>query len=247
MIPEAPPGWRLQEHDTLHSTQDAAIAAARAGAADRLAILAREQTGGRGCHGKAWASLRGNLNLSVVLQRADRREQMGMWSLLAGVAVHEAVGTLAGRDGLTLKWPNDLMLGGAKLGGILIESAIGDGHRADWVVIGIGVNVEQAPSIEGRATACLGGSVPARALAIETLRQIGFWSEAGDEAIRLAWLSRAHPVGTRLMVSSPRRDEGGNVRRPVTCRRTAPRRGSTAARIRRDRLDRRRSSLGPGA
>ena len=101
-----------------------------------------------------------------------------------------------------LKWPNDLMLGGAKLAGILLE------RSGDRVVAGFGVNLASAPQIEGKATADLGGLVAPKAfaplLAASFSRLLGAWRAAAPEAFARAWLARAHPVGTPLTVHSGR-------------------------------------------
>jgi BirA family biotin operon repressor/biotin-[acetyl-CoA-carboxylase] ligase len=199
-----PPGWRLQLHDALRSTQDTAIAAACAGGADHLAVFAREQSAGRGSKGRQWAAPPGNLNLSLVLEDGAGRMPAGLWSLLAGVVLHAAVAALVGEaDGLRLKWPNDLMLGRAKLGGILIDTAAGNRGGLDWVVIGIGVNLDSAPEIPGRETACLGPGVSPERLAIAILREIDLWRDRDSQYICRAWLERAHPVGTKLRIVSP--------------------------------------------
>jgi BirA family transcriptional regulator, biotin operon repressor / biotin---[acetyl-CoA-carboxylase] ligase len=99
-----------------------------------------------------------------------------------------------------LKWPNDLMLDGAKLAGILLERS---GGR---VVAGFGVNLAKAPEIEGKATADLGGMIAPQAfaplLAASFTRLLGAWRTAEPEAFARAWLARAHPIGTRLAVHS---------------------------------------------
>ncbi len=97
-----------------------------------------------------------------------------------------------------LKWPNDLMQNGAKLGGILLERA------GDRVVAGFGVNLTVAPHIEGRATASLGGDVTPQAfaplLAASLSRLLSAWRSAEPHSFARAWLARAHPVGTALSV-----------------------------------------------
>ena len=97
-----------------------------------------------------------------------------------------------------LKWPNDLMLGKAKLAGILLERS---GER---VVAGFGVNLATAPTIAGRETADLGGVIAAHAfaplLAASFARVLAAWRSASAEAFARAWLARAHPIGTPLMV-----------------------------------------------
>ena len=99
-----------------------------------------------------------------------------------------------------LKWPNDLMSGGGKLAGILLE------RSGDRVVAGFGFNLAAAPNIEGRATADLGGAVAPKAfaplLAASFARMLEAWRAADPDAFARAWLARAHPLGTALNVHS---------------------------------------------
>jgi BirA family biotin operon repressor/biotin-[acetyl-CoA-carboxylase] ligase len=120
--------------------------------------------------------------------------------LAAGLALIEAADAAApGRD-LQLKWPNDLMLGGSKLGGILLE------RSGDRIVAGFGVNLASAPAIEGRAIGSLDGAITAKAfaplLAASVARLVNAWRCADPAAFALAWQARAHPVGTGIEIHS---------------------------------------------
>ncbi len=99
---------------------------------------------------------------------------------------------------MILKWPNDLMLGDAKLAGVLLE------RSGDRVVAGFGLNLAGAPDIEGRRTAALGGRITPQAfaplLAASFARTLAAWRSANPAAFARAWLTRAHPLGTRLEV-----------------------------------------------
>ncbi len=196
--------WRVEQHAAIPSTQDLAIAAANAGTPDRLAIIAGRQTAGRGRDGRVWSAPAGNLNLSALLRPAPARPCPASWSLMAGLAVHQAIaGVLPDGAPLMLKWPNDLLLGGAKLAGVLIDSGLAPDGTLAWVVIGIGVNIAHAPAIPGRPTACLadhGAAIAPPDLAPALLAAIDHWSAQDLPAIRAAWLARAHPAGTRLRV-----------------------------------------------
>lgn len=179
-----------------------ALAAARAGA-DRLVVLADRQTAGRGRGGRAWQAPAGNLNFSAVL-RPPPEVPAGAWSLAAGVALIDALrasvpATLAAE--LCLKWPNDVLLRGAKLAGILVDAALSPGGAAEWLVIGIGANLVAAPTLPDRPTAALaelGISLPPRPLAEAITEALDKWAAAPWPAIRAAWLARAHPPGTPL-------------------------------------------------
>lgn len=126
----------IEWHDVVGSTNDVARDRARAGALEWTAVLADRQTGGRGREGRAWSSPPGGLFLSVVLR--PRTGSVALIPLAAGIAVAEA----AGEQGVVvqLKWPNDALVGGRKLAGILAEAS-SSGGGVEWVVLGIGVNV----------------------------------------------------------------------------------------------------------
>ena len=127
-------------------------------------------------------------------------------SLVAGIAVHETCAKFAANANFRLKWPNDLLIDGAKIAGILVE-----GHGAA-VVVGIGVNLAKAPRIPGRSTTAFAQftEVPIRnrfteGLATEFARELHRWRTYGLEPILRRWGQLAHPVGTRLRVHG----EGG--------------------------------------
>ena len=205
MITPGPPPWRLQRHARLNSTQDRAIAAAQAGDEGRLAVLADEQTAGRGSRGRSWIAPAGNLNLSLMLRPHQQSPDPGYWAMLAGVALHSALAPYA--EGLTLKWPNDVLLNGAKLGGILIDSSVSSNGHLGWVVIGIGANLAHAPLCAHRPTACLPAPAPSPdRIAAAGIEAYDYWANAD---LRSAWLARAHPLGTAIdVVTQHRRLQG---------------------------------------
>ena len=123
---------------TVESTQDAVHALAEQGAAAGVAVAALEQTAGRGSRRRDWSSQPGGLWMSVLLRPA-RDSGMQVLGLRAGLAMVHALETV-GAQGLMLKWPNDIMAGGRKAGGILSE-ARWSGDRPAWVAVGIGLNV----------------------------------------------------------------------------------------------------------
>jgi BirA family biotin operon repressor/biotin-[acetyl-CoA-carboxylase] ligase len=204
-MPDGAPPWRLLHVAIVASTQDVAIDAARRGEVARFAISAGVQTAGRGSRGRGWTAPPGNLNLSVLL-RPSGPPDPGHWSLLAGVALFEALSPYAG-GGLMLKWPNDILLNGGKLGGILIDSTLDDKRRVEWLVIGVGANLRESPRIAGQSTACLPPPAPdARTVVNAFLASLDRWA---DTDIRAAWLARAHAPGTIIdMVTRDRRIRG---------------------------------------
>jgi BirA family biotin operon repressor/biotin-[acetyl-CoA-carboxylase] ligase len=164
-------------------------------------LVADRQRAGRGRAGRVWSDGFGNFMGSTVarLRCADPMPQT--LALVAGVAVHKAVAGLAPAGELRLKWPNDLLLDGAKLAGILLE------RQGDAVVVGIGVNLVQAPEVPGRRTTCLaaaGAPVSrddfAAALAAEWSAALIRWHLGEWPVLREEWLLRAHPAGTLVSV-----------------------------------------------
>jgi BirA family biotin operon repressor/biotin-[acetyl-CoA-carboxylase] ligase len=200
-------GWRLESHESIGSTSDTCIARARAGEPDGLAVLAARQTQGRGSRGRDWDSPTGNLHLSVLLRPPESARTVAQWALLAGVALAEAISGEGVARKITLKWPNDVLLGGKKLAGILLDSATDAGGKVAWLVIGMGANLATAPEIPGRATTALADHdlPPApNQLAEEILARLDHWRQIrgrdGFAPVRAAWLARAQPIGTELSI-----------------------------------------------
>ncbi len=194
--------WRLEAFEELGSTSDLCVARAKSGEAEGLAVLALRQTAGRGSRGRSWVAPMGNLNLSVLFRPANPAVEAGMFSLLAGIAVADALEQFFAPPTM-LKWPNDVLLGGAKLAGILIDAAP-NGARLDWLVTGIGVNLRSAPEIAGRRTTSLaahGVDLAPNTAAAAILGRLCEWHDASPAKIRDAWLARAHPIGTELHIA----------------------------------------------
>ena len=131
-------GKRVLFFQEISSTMDEAARQAQAGADEGLVVVAEVQTAGRGRMGRGWVSSSGNLYFSVLFR--PPMPVLGMISILAGVAVVRAIRTCTGADP-RIKWPNDVMLQGKKVAGILVETAV-QGDRVDYAVLGIGINVD---------------------------------------------------------------------------------------------------------
>ena len=182
----------------LGSTNDRLREQARGGAPAWTAVLAREQVGGRGRGGRRWESLTGNLHLSVLLPEAGARP--GLLPLACGVAVAECLGGwgLAAE----LKWPNDVLVRGSKLAGVLVEAGSTAGRIQD-VVAGVGVNLERVPALAAEAAQpatsvrALTGRAPGLALAAsDLLRALAAWHArllAEPAAVLAAWRERSVP------------------------------------------------------
>lgn len=199
-------GWRLEVFEELASTSTICMERARAGEAAGLAVMAQRQTAGRGSRGRSWQSPQGNLNLSVLLRPRRDGAEAGMFALLAGLAVAEALEDQA-QIRVMLKWPNDVLLRGAKLAGILID-AVSAGKALEWLVIGIGLNLREAPDIAGRNTIALteiGVTLPPEVAGKAILDRLGHWQGAPPQAIVRAWQAYAHAIGTPIEVQAGKR------------------------------------------
>lgn len=155
----------LVRYGEVGSTQDALHALAEAGAPAGTAVVAEVQTSGRGSRGRTWRSPAGGLWLSV-LYRPDDPAAVEVLSLRIGLAAAAALARV-GVAAVRLKWPNDLILGGRKFGGILCE-ARWQGERPAWVAAGLGLNVTNPVPADARTAAvALGALHPG--LTVETV------------------------------------------------------------------------------
>ena len=198
-----PSGWRLEVHAALPSTSDLLLRRAEEGVPEGTAILAREQTAGRGRAGRTWTSPPGNLYLSVLLRPGGPVREAPQWSLLAGVALAEAAAELDPEPGLLrLKWPNDLLRDGAKCAGILAESALAPDGSLAWLALGFGVNLTHAPVLPDRPTATLGAAERPERFAARLLARLGHWREMqrvrGFAPVRAAWCRLGPAPGEAL-------------------------------------------------
>src|SRR5947209_11937916 len=136
-------GVRLIAHEVLGSTNAEALNLARQGERGPLWVTARRQSAGRGRRGRAWISPPGNLYATLLLTAPAPGERWPQLSFVAALAVHDALVEVASdcRPLMAIKWPNDLLLAGAKFAGVLIE---GEGDGA--VAVGIGVNCARHPA-----------------------------------------------------------------------------------------------------
>ncbi len=211
-------GFRLAIREETGSTNDDALQAARDGDPGRLWIVADRQTAGRGRHGRPWTSPEGNLYTSLLLVDPCPMRHAPQLGFVTGLALHEAVARVAGEGrGLALKWPNDLLVHGAKLAGILLEAqSVGPG-RVLAVAIGCGVNVVGAPADTPYPATHLRALAPEtdrealfEAFSAAMARRLAEWDRGSNfAAIRRAWLDRAAGLGGEARVRLPGGDRVG--------------------------------------
>ncbi len=137
-------GRRILYFQRVTSTMDVAHSEGEAGALEGTIVLAEEQTSGRGRFGRHWIAPKGNIHLSMLLRPSSA--MLPYISVLAGVASVRAIRRVTGLAA-TMKWPNDVLLDGQKVCGILVENAL-VGNEVRYAVVGIGINVDYDPSQE---------------------------------------------------------------------------------------------------
>lgn len=201
---------RLIRFEEIDSTNAEALRRAAAGDRGNLWIVAGRQTQGRGRRARPWMSAEGNLHASLLMRPRLPVPVAGQLSFVAALALFDAVADCASglAPALKLKWPNDLLLGGAKVAGILLESLGGEGGRLDTLVIGFGVNCRHHPAdtpFPATDLAVAGAHVTpsalVAALAARFEEAVATWDEGADfERIRRAWLARATGLGERITV-----------------------------------------------
>ena len=211
--------YRLLTFAELDSTNEEAKRQAAAGAAEGTIVWAGAQTAGRGRRGRSFVSPPGNLYMSILL-RPDCRASLGaQLSFAAALAVGEAALPLL-PDGVHLayKWPNDVLVDGRKISGILLESHATSEARLDWLVVGIGINVAtypeanvETPAISLQAAGAGGVTVVAMLEAVAERFRFWYerWLEDGFAPLRLAWLGRARGLGGPVRVRLQDREMHG--------------------------------------
>lgn len=203
-LPERHPTVRL---GTVDSTQTVAFGLAEQGAVDGTVVVATSQRAGRGRRGRAWLDEPGaSLLLSIVVRPRLAPAQWPLLSLMTAVAVARALSRVAGVEA-HLKWPNDILVGGRKVAGILLESRL---VRRPVVVIGIGINLAQERfprDLQAHATSvrqASGRLVEPDRLLGAVLDEVDVWRQRlegeGFASIRAAWKTLSTTLGTRVRV-----------------------------------------------
>ncbi len=204
-------GCRIDYAASTRSTMDDARRAAEQGAPDGALIVADEQSAGRGRFSRAWVSPPGvNLYLSLLLRPSP--EVASQLSMIAPLALARALRRMAAGQGgtVTIKWPNDVRMGGRKIGGILIEGSLAQDGAGGFSIVGIGVNVNFDPAahaeIRDTATSLL-GELGRRVPRLELLAALMEEFEAvyiapgREDAVREEWASMLDTLGQRVSVT----------------------------------------------
>lgn len=206
------PRWRHLALGDVGSTNSEALRLAQQGDPGGIWITARRQLAGRGRHGRQWISEAGNLYASLLLIDPAPMRALGTLPLAAALAVYRALKTLFPRApaALSIKWPNDILVDGAKINGILLESAVLPSGRMA-VIVGCGINCAHHPGNALYPTtdlASCGVTVPPECMFLLLCEAMSAtlaeWDQGnGFAAIRDAWLRAAHRLGASVTVTLP--------------------------------------------
>ena len=215
-----PSGYQLLHVSQLDSTNQQAMRMAKDGVRQPHWILADEQTAGRGRRGRHWVSPRGNLMTSLYLPTDMTTEQAGQLAFVAGVALAETISHYAAEHRVSLKWPNDVLVNGAKISGILLETLSGNmannmaGNMANNVgklnglAVGMGVNLAAHPDdtpYPATSLKALTGNAPEPLAILYRLahhfdKLLRLHRDFGFAVILTQWRQWAHNIGQAVMV-----------------------------------------------
>lgn len=201
----------VEAFDEIDSTMLEARRRADRGQVTPVWLVARRQSAGRGRRGRAWASLEGNLLATYLFATTRPPGEIALLGFASGLAIAETIDAMIGPGRATLKWPNDVMLDGAKAAGILLDSGALAGGRS-WAALAFGVNLAVAPQAIDQPTSCLRAALPLDAMTPEPLGflaalrpRLNAWDARlaadGFEPLRQAWLKRAHGLGAPARVA----------------------------------------------
>ena len=168
-------------------------------------ITAKEQTAGRGRHGRIWQSLDGNLYMSVVMPITCALSNAAELSFIMGLAVYDVLKSLSEAMNISLKWPNDVYIDDKKIGGILLESFPQIDDKC--IVIGVGINVHDAPA-DLPATSLRAHNIDISTNNLLDIIMARFyhyhniWKSDGFSKIRKIWIDRAYKIGQIVTVNN---------------------------------------------
>lgn len=210
--------YHLLSFDSLDSTNEEAKRLARSGTGHGAVIWAKKQTAGRGRMGRQWVSEEGNLFVSVLLKPEKPLALFSELSFVAACAVHETLEAIVPESAeLACKWPNDILLSGKKLGGILLESFQAGETGDSWVVVGVGVNVDSYPEDAEFPATCLTKAgvelVSAKIILSRFIHHFieyyNEWNAGGFARIRTHWLNVAWNMKKPVLARLPDRELEG--------------------------------------
>lgn len=206
-----PEGFDLQAFLSLDSTNKEAARKIADGASSGLWITAEEQSGGRGRGGREWVSKPGNLYASLIYETHEDIHGAAQLSFVTALAVRDSVSEFIKNQDIKCKWPNDILVSGKKVSGILLESCPGREAGTNYIIIGTGINIVHHPKValyeathinEQTQRECCSNDV-FDVLAVKMAYWLALWKENGFDPIRESWLSSARGIGEQITVRLP--------------------------------------------
>lgn len=210
MFKELPDGYRHLELPQVGSTNQVALEYAQNQDGGKLWITASRQLQGKGSRGRTWVSEPGNLFASLLLRNTIKAERLATLTFVASLAVYDALTHFVDEERLSLKWPNDVLMTGAKISGILLENHLQKNQDAA-IIIGIGINCAHNP----KDTTHIATNIHNSGVKIEPndvfqilVTAMDKWLNVWDFGnnftdIRSAWLQRAKGLGSEIIVQMP--------------------------------------------
>lgn len=202
--------FKIVAFDSIDSTNEDAKRRIKSGdISDRLLITSKVQTSGKGRYSKGWVSADGNMFASIVIKIDTSLSEAALYSFVTAIAVGEAIREFVSNDVTAqYKWPNDVMLDGKKVSGILLET-LKDNNGCKWLIIGTGVNINNQPEdVDKQVTSLM--SYASLSVSVECFlakfiqhfeTQEKLWKSTGFACIRSAWLKNAYKLGEEITVN----------------------------------------------
>jgi BirA family biotin operon repressor/biotin-[acetyl-CoA-carboxylase] ligase len=188
------------------------------GAEDLTLLWSKEQTKGRGRRERDWISKPGNLYSTFILRPNKRADELSQASFIPPLAIVNMVATIDDTIDVGFKWPNDVLLNGRKIAGILLEAGPIENGRCDWIVAGCGVNLAHYPPDTRYPAGSIAEEI-GRDVAVEAalsayaeafLKWYQIWLGSGFDQLRTEWLARAHGMGDHLQIDTGAEVVSGN-------------------------------------
>ena len=211
--------YHLLSYDELDSTNEEARRLAEGGGAHGAVIWAKRQTEGRGRMGRFWVSTEGNLFCSILLRPNCSQDVAAQLSFVAAIAAAETLASIIpDNDEINCKWPNDILLGEKKIGGILLESfetadiAAGQNKMVRWVVVGVGINVDSCPAntdipatyLKQAGVEIISAKIVLSRFIHHFITVYDLWANKGFAPVRKIWLKHAFRIGKSIEVRLPK-------------------------------------------
>lgn len=220
MSQSLPKNYTLLEFANVDSSNEEAKRLVRAGMGgdhhDVTVVWAKSQSDGKGRFGRQWISPKGNLYVSLLIKPRANLQTLSQLSFVTALALREAIQSILPQDeflAVQYKWPNDILIDGKKVAGILLESASVDKKKnPEWLIIGVGVNIASFPArgVNVPATSLKEfGAVPSVESVLYNLiwsfkDKFDLWQEEGFHIFKEKWIRNAKGIGEEISVNYAR-------------------------------------------